>query len=180
MEVDDLDAFSQAVIGLVDRKARFHLKKMEVIKEFWVMYDSSKHSLKINYGVNLMAALELLQLNQEDDQGIREHLIKLYLERGQYQDANRVREAYLYDEYIDMLYNDILISIGLNHSNETIKDKIEKAQKSNPSVITLLTKSEVYLKDKTFETKWMQVEAMNYLDENIHLWKGKEDYLKGI
>ncbi|MDC3417145.1 SEC-C metal-binding domain-containing protein [Aquibacillus salsiterrae] len=120
---------------------------------------------------------ELLELNENDNQGVRDILGRLYLEDNNIDDAKRMLQRFDENRAVNA-YQDILIDYLLHGLSEKLEELLNDAKKVNPYVIDFLTKKEevpdsiigVYQPgDKN--------EAAMYASDFLHLWEDEKELI---
>lgn len=123
---------------------------------------------------------ELLELNPNDNQGIRYVLFPVYLEIGDFFKAEKLLKQYE-EENAHSLYNKLLLELVRNGFSEKAVSLLKSAKKANQHVIRYLTgKKQVpmYLPD---HYSWGdENEAIIYADNHLHLWRKIEGLQKWI
>ncbi|PTQ57502.1 MAG: hypothetical protein BSOLF_1380 [Candidatus Carbobacillus altaicus] len=118
----------------------------------------------------------MLDLNPNDNQGVRYPLITAYLELEQYAKANRLLQRYIEDSAF-YHFNRILIEYHLHGFTFKLKFKklLTRAHQQNPYVIPYLLE-EVLLPDVFPElmSDGDENEAIIYAMEHMHLWHEEE------
>lgn len=123
---------------------------------------------------------QLLQLNPNDNQGIRYMLLPAYIELGKYDEAEELMDQY--DEATAMMdYNRLLVSYLKYGLHEELGDLLEEAITSNPHVIDyLLKKKRLPKEDPLFFSFGDDTEAVMYAKAHIHLWQRERELLEWL
>lgn len=114
---------------------------------------------------------DLLDLNENDNQGVRYLLFPLYVALGEVNKAKQLLEEY--DEGTSThLYNELLLEL-MEKGNTTRADKLmKKAQKANPHIMKFLTgKKKVPEKQPEYYSPGDETEAITYAQVHQHLWE---------
>jgi len=115
---------------------------------------------------------ELLELNPNDNQGIRYQLLPTYLEEGQYEKAEELLHQYDGEMTANFLFNDVLLHYfrdGLTHKTKSL---LKQATKQNPYVKDYLTgKKRVPKREYNYIGVGDETEAIVYVQEHNHLWE---------
>jgi tetratricopeptide (TPR) repeat protein len=134
---------------------------------------------------NTMAAIreyeQLLELNPNDNQGIRYVLFGAYLEEGKWDAAARLLKRYE-EETATGLYNKLLLELLKNGFTANAAKLLKEAKKANPYVIPYLSGKK---KIPMYRPEGFRVgdesEAIIYADDNFQLWnkiEGLQKWLK--
>lgn len=113
---------------------------------------------------------DLLDLNENDNQGVRYFLFPLYVALGKVNEAKQLLEEY--DEGTSThLYNELLLEL-MEKGNTAKADKLMKnAQKANPHIMKFLTgKKKVPKKQPDHYSPGAETEAITYAQIHKHLW----------
>lgn len=123
---------------------------------------------------------QLLQLNPNDNQGVRYLLLPAYIELGKYDEAEELMNQY--DEATaTMDYNRLLVSYLKYGLHEELEDLLEEAIISNPYVIDyLLKKKRLPKEDPLFFSFGDDTEAVMYAKAHIHLWQKERELLEWL
>ena len=116
-------------------------------------------------------AEDMLTLNPNDNQGIRDLIIPLYIETGQYEAAQKIIERY--DESTAyMAYSAALVHYHLTKNVEETKEMMKKAHTLNPYVHDYISgKKPIPHTNQEDMTTGENSEAVVYALNNIHLWQ---------
>ncbi|GAB3055818.1 SEC-C metal-binding domain-containing protein [Virgibacillus ainsalahensis] len=124
---------------------------------------------------------ELLELNPNDNQGIRYQLFPLYLETEEYDEAKELLKQFEGDISANFLFNHALLhyfTMGITSKTKTL---LKEATKQNPYVKDYLTgKKAIPEQQLDFIGLGDENEAIAYAQEHIHLWSGEEELLKEL
>ncbi|MFY0543884.1 tetratricopeptide repeat protein [Brevibacillus sp. H7] len=122
---------------------------------------------------------ELLDLNPNDNQGVRYLLLAAYIETGQFPKAEQLVERYQDDQSANFLYNRVLIEYGLNGNTAQLHSLMKKAKKQNRYVIDyLLGKQRIPEEIPEYIGFGDRSEAIDYIQNHIHLWNEKPELLR--
>jgi len=123
---------------------------------------------------------QLLQLNPNDNQGVRYMLLPAYIELGKYDEAEELMNQY--DEATaTMEYNRLLVSYLKYGLHEELDDLLEEAIASNPYVIDyLLKKKRLPKEEPLFFSFGDDTEAVMYAKAHIHLWQKERELLEWL
>ncbi|MFD2045513.1 SEC-C metal-binding domain-containing protein [Ornithinibacillus salinisoli] len=156
---------------------------------FWMMIETRPYMrAKATYATSLeesgfiQEALkhyeELLELNPNDNQGIRYLLLSIYIELELYEHASKLIKQFEEDETANFLFNNALLSYFTNGLSSKTRRLLKNANKQNP-----------YVKDYLQGTKHIPAQAFDYIgygdeseaivyaQENAHLWTGQEELI---
>ncbi len=123
---------------------------------------------------------QLLNLNPNDNQGIRYLLLPAYLELKRYNEAEELMEQYDEPTAI-MAYNRLLLAYLKYGLHEEMEDLLDQAIDSNPYVINyLLKKKRVPSYDPPFFGLGDENEAIVYAKDHLHLWQQERELLKWL
>lgn len=122
---------------------------------------------------------ELLELNPNDNQGVRDLLLSVYIEIGDWKKAAALIEKYDVDESASFNYSRILVEHGLHGKSPRIEKLIKNAISQNPHVPD-------YLQGKKRLPNAMpeyigygdEREAVAYSLWNFHLWQVRPELLR--
>lgn len=123
---------------------------------------------------------ELLQLNPNDNQGLRYTLINWLIDQNQLDKGTELLKQYR-EETAFMLFSDLLLSIKKQESDTKILKKYIKAKKANPYIVKyLLHKSELpeYLPD--YYGFGDEDEAVTYCFGSMDVWRKDQDTIKKL
>lgn len=121
---------------------------------------------------------ELLELNPNDNQGVRELLLTAYLETEDWNSANLLFQQYNEDGTAAFNYSRVLVEYNLNGKTSRLKSLIKTATTHNPFVPP-------YLQGKKRMPRSVpdvvgfgdDREAIFYVSTNGHLWLAKPELL---
>lgn len=125
---------------------------------------------------------QLLELNPNDNLGVRYELLTAYLDIGQLNKAQQLIESYQEDSTAGLLYQAVLVNYQIEGITNKTKSLLGRAKKSNPHVIDYLTTKKIP-HTKYDSIQWGgKSEAIDYAQKNAHLWQDDEmqDLLKKI
>lgn len=109
---------------------------------------------------------ELLELNQNDNQGVRYTLFVMYMDLGKYDEAKKLLDEYDERYTVEGAYNQALIEYALNGMTATFKKLVKNAKNINPSVFDYLTGKQKLQAAKSND----QQEAAQYVQEHYYVW----------
>jgi hypothetical protein len=164
----------------------------ENIGHFWMMLETRPYMrAKANYAETLyeldlgIVAIreyeELLELNPNDNQGIRYRLFPVYLETGNVVKAEKLLKQYE-ETTAHGLYNQLLLELYKNGFSAKAVKLLKDAKKENSYVVPYLIGKKhipMYLPDHYGTGD--ENEAIIYADEHLHLWdkiEGFQEWLK--
>lgn len=189
--------------GEIEAAVKLYKKAIEVAKQtigeekfklfkgnFWIAFETRpfmrakaglanclKHMDKKEEAIEIFE--ELLELNPNDNQGIRYLLSPLYLELDNFKGFEKLNKNYKDDSSADAFYNVALCEYKKNGKSKKADKLLLKAYKQNIHVIDFL------LGDKTipdvlpqYVGRGDQNEAIIYAHYNWHLWETTEDALE--
>ncbi|WP_253729078.1 tetratricopeptide repeat protein [Treponema sp. OMZ 857] len=123
---------------------------------------------------------ELLQLNPNDNQGLRYTLINWLIDQNQLDKGTELLKQYQ-EETAFMLFSDLLLSIKKQESDTKILKKYIKAKKGNPYIVKyLLHESELpeYLPD--YYEFGDEDEAVTYCFGSMDVWIKDQDTIRKL
>ncbi|MBP1969362.1 tetratricopeptide (TPR) repeat protein [Virgibacillus natechei] len=124
---------------------------------------------------------ELLELNPNDNQGIRYQLLRIYLEEEKYVPAKHLIKQYEKEQSANFLFNEALLHYRTNGITPKTKALLKKATEQNPYVKDyLLDKKPIPRHSQDFMGIGDESEAIVYAQEHIHLWKEAQALLKEL
>ncbi|MEB1805895.1 MAG: SEC-C domain-containing protein [Bacillaceae bacterium] len=124
---------------------------------------------------------ELLELNPNDNQGVRFELFVAYAEEEMYEEAKRLLEQYEDTLSANRHFNRLLIELLQNGPTEKAKELLNVAKEHNPYVINyLLMKKSIPINIPGAYSPGDKNEAIIYADEHIHLWHHSEDCIQWL
>src|SRR5690625_1611255 len=113
----------------------------------------------------------LLQLNDNDNQGVRDVLFATYLEVGRYQKAKELLDKYPDNVTARGTYNAVLLEYHTNGFSAKLDELLKHAKKTNPYVIDYLVKKRHLPMTAPMGFQLgSKEEAMIYALETIDLW----------
>lgn len=117
---------------------------------------------------------EILELNPNDNQGVRYELFVVYMEQGEYKKASQLLQQYE-EETTNGLYNKLLLEVHENGLSEKAVKLLKKAKKENKHVVAFLTgKKHLPKQMPDYYGFGDENEAIVYADLHLHLWEGVE------
>lgn len=123
---------------------------------------------------------QLLELNPNDNQGIRYYLLRLYLELGDYESASKLVTEYKDDASIEFAFNNVLLHYFRDGITAKTKKLLKQAMKQNPFVKYFLT-GQTKLRTKRDKVANIQdMEANAYVLDNIALWQQAGELIEAI
>jgi len=115
---------------------------------------------------------EMLELNPNDNQGMREYLLHAYIEEGNFDDAKALINRYEHDVSASFMFNHALLNFYCEGLTAKTKSLLKKANQQNPYVRDYLIGKNVVPEFKNWQFSiGDNGEAVNYVQENIQLWK---------
>ena len=164
----------------------------ENIGHFWMMLETRPYMrAKANYAetlyeleletVAIKEYEELLELNPNDNQGIRYRMFPVYLETGNVVKAEKLLKQYE-ETTAHGLYNQLLLELYKNGFSAKAVKLLKDAKKENRFVVPYLIGKKhipMYLPDHYGTGD--ENEAIIYADEHLHLWdkiEGFQEWLK--
>lgn len=122
---------------------------------------------------------ELLELNPNDNQGIRDLLLPLYIETELFDRVTDLFDAYEGDSSAAFMFNQALVSFLTEGMNNQAYELFKKANEQNPFVIDfLLKRKNVPNEIPRYIQMGGESEAIEYVQRNIHLWEDAEELLQ--
>ncbi|WP_249871577.1 SEC-C domain-containing protein [Oceanobacillus saliphilus] len=150
---------------------------------FWLMTETRPYmrakadfaTIQYNLGEKSSAIThyeELLELNPNDNQGIRYQLLPVYLEEEKYEEAKELLYQYDGDNTANFLFNNVLLHYLIDGLTSKTKSLLKKAMKQNPYVKAYLTGKKPVPK-RTYNSIGIgdEKEAIVYVQEHLHIWK---------
>lgn len=124
---------------------------------------------------------ELLELNPNDNQGIRYTLLTHYIEAEMWHKAERLVSQYDDDAAASFAFNKALLHYFTKGMTSKTKMQIKAANKQNPYVKDyLLGKKKVPNKRPDYIGFGDEMEAIAYVQGHMHLWVGKAELLEEL
>lgn len=124
---------------------------------------------------------ELLELNPNDNQGVRHHLIGCYLEAGELNKAENLLKKYKDDNSVAFLFNAVLLEYSKNGISKKVETLFKKAQKRNPFVKDfIIGKKKLPNEQPEYIGYGDENEAVDYVLMNSHLWTRRTELLAWI
>ncbi|MGJ9459025.1 SEC-C metal-binding domain-containing protein [Oceanobacillus sp. CF4.6] len=124
---------------------------------------------------------ELLELNTNDNQGIRYRLLPIYIEQEMYTVAQSLIKFFEDDGTANFCFNNVLVHYYIKGMTSKTKSLLKVANKQNPFVRDyLLGKKPIPNRGYTHTGFGDETEAIVYAQEHIHLWSGKHKLLKEL
>jgi tetratricopeptide (TPR) repeat protein len=123
--------------------------------------------------------MELLELNPNDNQGVRDLLLLAYLETGDWKNGSALINKYKNDNSASFNYNRMLIEYGLHGLSVKLKSLLKDAKKQNPYVPSyLLAKKRIPRQTPEYMGFGDDREAVVYAQTHHHLWQSKPELLR--
>ncbi|UOQ94465.1 SEC-C domain-containing protein [Halobacillus shinanisalinarum] len=124
---------------------------------------------------------DIIELNPNDNQGIRSRLIPLYIQEERYKDVQSLLDMFPDDISVENLFTVSLLMIRLGMDADDIMAQLKMAHFRNESVYLLLTgKESIPEKLPKQFTPGSLEEAVIYVHRNGYLWKPHLHYLESI
>lgn len=149
--------------GLIE--TRPYMRAMAELADLLYMMEQEEEAIEIYE--------KLIELNPNDNQGIRDELMPIYIERKAYEAGLKLFKQY--SEYPDtyFLYSRALIEVLLHGVTETAKSWLTKAIESNEHVVDyLLGRKRIPAEEMRYFQPGADSEAVIYAQKNFHLWEG--------
>ncbi|MEH6992691.1 hypothetical protein V7075_08240 [Neobacillus drentensis] len=158
---------------------------------FWMILETRPYMrAKANYAETLyelelgIVAIkeyeELLELNPNDNQGIRYKLFPVYLETGNLLEAEKLLRQYE-EKTAHGLYNKLLLELCKNGFSANAAKLLKEAKKANPHVIPFLTdKNSIPMFLPKGYRLGDESEAIIYADEHFQFWEKIEGLQKWL
>ena len=124
---------------------------------------------------------ELLELNPNDNQGIREVILPLYIQCRDFKSINKLFNAYKDDITAAFLFSKALVSYFTEGLSAQSIRLLKKADTQNPYVVDYLLGNK-QIPEQEFEYIGLgdEREAIVYAQDNAHLWADAKDLLKTL
>lgn len=114
---------------------------------------------------------EMLELNPNDNQGIRYMLLGAYCELNDFDKADQLLKTYPENTAFGT-YDRLLVEFGLHGITEKLKSLLQAAKQSNPHVLPYLTgKKRIPSPVPGTYIPGDESEAVVYADARLHIWK---------
>lgn len=124
---------------------------------------------------------KLIQLNENDNQGVRDVLFPAYLELREYKKAKELLEKYPEDFTATGTYNHVLLEYLTNGLSAKLDKLLRHARKTNPFVIEYLVGKRKLPKHVPQSYRpGSKEEAEIYVQDAIDLWKKAKALLKWL
>ncbi|GAB3794166.1 tetratricopeptide repeat protein [Virgibacillus kimchii] len=121
---------------------------------------------------------EMLELNPNDNQGIRYTLLLIYMEEEQFKKAKQLMHKYEKDNAAAFKFSQALIHYMTKGMTNKTKTLLKEADKQNPYVKDyLLSKKELPEEQPAYIGIGDDSEAIAYVQEHFHLWVGEDELL---
>jgi tetratricopeptide (TPR) repeat protein len=123
---------------------------------------------------------EMLELNPNDEQGIRHSLLAAYLHQGDLDGADRLFQRYGVEESVFFIWSRVLWAF-LRHGPESAREAMLKAMEQNPYVREFLTGPKRSIKDlPPVCRRGNESEALVYLVMFIGAWRAHPEALQWL
>src|SRR5699024_2333303 len=124
---------------------------------------------------------ELLELNPNDNQGIRDLLLPLYIRIGDFDQTTKLLHTYEDDITATFTFNKALVCYLTDGVTKRAIRLLKEADEENPYVMDYLLGSKK-VPNETFDYIGIgdETEAISYVQENIHLWADAGELLKAL
>lgn len=123
-----------------------------------------------NLEIAIMQCEELLALDENDNQGVRNTLFVMYMDLGMYKQAEKLMEKYDESHMASGAYNRVLLEFALNGVTSILKQLVNQAREINPFVFDYLTGKKRLPAPPDFFGIGDQNEAVQYVYENEYIW----------
>ncbi|WP_078429852.1 tetratricopeptide repeat protein [Alkalihalobacterium alkalinitrilicum] len=159
---------------------------------FWGLVETRPYMrIKLNYACYLLDTgrgekaikhfKELLELNPNDNQGVRFELFVTYVEEKMYEEAKGLLEEYKDTLSASATYNRALIEYLQNGPTKRAKQLLNNAKESNPYVIDYLSmKKRLPTAIPNAYSLGDENEAIIYADQHLHLWHEAEEIIEWL
>jgi tetratricopeptide (TPR) repeat protein len=123
---------------------------------------------------------EILDLNPNDNQGVRYALFVGYMDKENYQKAQKLLEQY-HEGTAQGLYNNLLLELHENGFTDKASKLLKEAKKENKHVIAFLTgKKQLPKITPDYYGFGDENEAIIYAGMHLHLWKNVDGLLEWL
>ncbi|WP_289142203.1 tetratricopeptide repeat protein [uncultured Brevibacillus sp.] len=124
--------------------------------------------------------VEMLDLNPNDNQGVRYSLLSIYIELNQFEKASQLLETYNEDSaYIN--YSRVLIEYRKSGLSSKLDRLLDKATQQNPHVIDfLLGRKKLPRQSPDYYSFGDTNEAILYVNANFHSWQREGKLLQWL
>lgn len=123
---------------------------------------------------------EMLDLNPNDNQGVRYSLLSIYIELNQFENASRLLETHNEDSAY-MNYSRVLIEYGKSGLSSKLDRLLDKATQQNPYVIDfLLGRKKLPRWKPDYYSFGDTNEAILYVNANFHNWQREGKLLQWL
>ncbi|WP_079527343.1 SEC-C metal-binding domain-containing protein [Halobacillus hunanensis] len=124
---------------------------------------------------------ELLELNPQDNQGIRSRLIPLYVGEERYLDVQKLLDSYPENDSLEQTMTIALLMIMLKMDGKDIRSQLQLAHDNNEFIGGLLTGKESMPEElPELFSRGSFEEAVIYVHRNGHLWEPHLEQLNPI
>jgi tetratricopeptide (TPR) repeat protein len=132
-----------------------------------------------NHSEAIKHYVELLELNPNDNQGVRELLLIAYLELEEWNNGAALIKKYKEDDSASFNYNRVLIEYGLHGLSAKLGSLLKAALKQNPHVPKyLLGKKKIPRQMPEYIGYGDDREAVYYAQTHHHIWQSKPELLR--
>jgi tetratricopeptide (TPR) repeat protein len=122
---------------------------------------------------------ELLELNPNDNQGVRDMLSLSYLETEQWKKAAALHKKYQEDTSASLSYDRVLVEYGLHGITAKLNKLLDSAIQQNPHIPNHLTGKKIIPRElPEYIGFGDDNEAISYADTHRHLWKNTPELIK--
>jgi tetratricopeptide (TPR) repeat protein len=122
---------------------------------------------------------ELLELNPNDNQGVRDMLSLSYLETEQWKKAAALHKKFQEDTSASFCYDCVLVEYGLNGITAKLNKLLKAAIQQNPHLPSyLIGKKAIPRELPDFIGFGDDDEAISYAHTHRHLWKNSPELIK--
>lgn len=129
------------------------------------LYESGKLSLSVEI------LEEMLELNPNDNQGVRDFLMLYLIEIGENEKYKNYAKKYKWDNSVFSLFNAVLFSFKTKGSSEATRKKLQKATEYNPFVLKRLLSNRKITNLEDYYQPGHDSEAKYYASEAQSIWK---------
>ncbi|WP_052475885.1 SEC-C metal-binding domain-containing protein [Cohnella kolymensis] len=138
-------------------------------------------SLMENNSEAIKHYVELLELNPNDNQGVRELLLIAYLELEEWKKGAALIKQYDEDATASFNYNRLLIEYGLHGLSDKLDSYLKKAAKQNPFVLKyLLGMKKIPRQMPEYIGYGDDREAVVYAKTHYHIWQSKPEMMRWL
>ena len=116
---------------------------------------------------------ELLELNPNDNLGVRFLLFNIYVEKNEFKKAKELLQRFSEDYSVHSVYNLLLLELLENSSSMKAQQLLKEAQKRNSHVVPLLLEGPFIDEPVPYFSPGDENEALAYLYDSGYLWLDK-------